>query len=96
MVNTPCSNVNREVVPIPDATLGGTLERPRGRPPKAEKAWTMPAPVTPKIMEKHEEEVYEAPAPPSMPNRLDETIFGIKKAMDTFAEFMAMQTQQNL
>lgn len=96
MVNTYGRNVNIEAAPTPEAPSRGTPVRPRSRPQKAAKAQTMTAPVATKMVERHEEEVDEAPSLHPVPNCLDETLHGIQKAMDTFVALMAMQTQQNL
>lgn len=48
------------------------------------------------MVDKYDEEVDEAPTPSPVPNRLDETLIDIRKAIDTYIELMAMQTQQNL
>ncbi|XP_070050312.1 uncharacterized protein [Nicotiana tomentosiformis] len=95
MVNTRGNNLNREAAPIPDAALGGVPARPRGRPPKAARARTAPVLMAPRMVQELEEEVDEVPTPPPEPNHLEKTLTDIRKAMDTFAYHMDMQTQQN-
>nr|XP_009770970.1 PREDICTED: uncharacterized protein LOC104221595 [Nicotiana sylvestris] len=52
--------------------------------------------MAPRMVQELEEEVDEAPVLPPEPNHLEKTLTDIKKVMDTFADLMAMQTQQNL
>lgn len=57
----------------------------------------MPVFVAHKMMGEYEEDVNEVPGPSQVPNYLDESFLGIRKAiMDTFIELMVAQTHKNL
>nr|XP_009762914.1 PREDICTED: uncharacterized protein LOC104214889 [Nicotiana sylvestris] len=96
MVNMRGSNVNQKAAPIPDTTSKRVPAWPRGRPPRAVRARTMPVPMDPRMVWELEDEVDGAPAPLPEPNHLEKTLTDIRTAMNTFVDLMAIQTQQNL
>lgn len=52
----------------------------------------MLVPVAPRMVDEYEEEVDEAPTLSPVPNRLDETLIDIRKAINNFVELMARKT----